>query len=212
MARFRGARRGGPGSWADHYTRSARDAGFAARSVFKLQDMDRRFALFHTGMRVLDLGAAPGSWSQYLLDRVGDSGAVIAVDLQELDPSLRRGGSPGVVRGDFTDATVAEHLKGLGPFDAVVSDAAPATTGSRTVDTARSAALVESVLASLSGWLGKGGSFVCKVFQGGEEQALLSEVRLRFSKGRLYRPPAVRKASFEAYLIGTGFVGPQGPQ
>ena len=148
-------------------------------------------------MRVLDLGAAPGSWTQYAVER---GASVVAIDLQEMYVAHAE-----CLIGDFTDPTIAEHLEDAGPFDVVLSDAAPATTGNRIVDTGRSEALVESILANAERWLSPGGVLVCKVFQGGGEQRLLKELRARWERGFLYRPKAVRSESFESYLVGIGF-------
>ena len=191
----------------DHYTRRAQAEGYPARSVYKLQEIQKKYNLFSRGMRILDLGAAPGSWSMYLVKLVGPEGHVTAVDLQELGVTGGATDRFTFYRADFTGDETAERLTADGPFTAVVSDAAPATTGNRTVDTLRSAGLVESILYRLPQWLAPGGTVVCKLFQGSEEQALLAEVRSRFEKGHMYKPAAVRKESFEVYLVGTGFRG-----
>jgi 23S rRNA (uridine2552-2'-O)-methyltransferase len=184
----------------DHLARRAQKEGFRARSVYKLAAINQKFELFHPGDRILDLGAAPGSWSQFLLPLVGRTGAVVAVDLQEFT-------IPGAVcrQGDFTDPDVRRWINEQGPYSHVISDAAPATTGNRIVDTARSEGLVESILAEVPGWLQPGGAVVCKVFQGGGQQTLLQEVRRLCQRGYLYRPQAVRSESFETYLVGIGY-------
>ena len=191
-------------SEADHYTLRAKKEGYPARSVYKLEEIDRKQPIVAKGARVLDVGAAPGSWSLWLSRRVGSAGVVVAVDLSEL--SLRDRPSNLIeVTGDIyeepTQAMIMEHA----PFDAVVSDAAPATTGSRTVDTSRSAALVEFLLYMLPSWLRSGGSFAAKLFQGGDEQRLLSAVRETFGKAKTIKPKACRKDSFETYLIGVDY-------
>jgi len=191
----------------DHYAREAQGKGFPARSVFKLEEMNRKHALFRPGMRVLDLGAAPGSWSMYVMRLVGAGGSVVAVDLQDLQVPVGPADRFTFIRGDFTEDAIADDLASRGPFSAVVSDAAPSTTGTRSLDTARSAALVESILYRLPQWLEPGGLVICKLFQGGEEQQLLAAVRKAFVAGRMFRPPAVRKESFEVYLVGTGYRG-----
>lgn len=153
---------------------------------------------------MLDLGAAPGSWSQFVVEQ-GRGAVVLAVDLQEMSV-------PGAtcLQGDFTDAEMVTRIAAAGPFDLVLSDAAPATTGNRVVDTGRSEALVESIMARLPEWLTPGGNLVCKLFQGGGEQALLRELRRKFAAAHLYRPQAVRKESFETYLVGLGYTGVTG--
>lgn len=184
----------------DHLARQAQKEGFRARSVYKLAAIHQKFDLFHPGDRVLDLGAAPGSWTQYVVPLVGGNGGVVAVDLQEFSV-------PGALcrQGDFTDDEIRQWITEHGPYTHVISDAAPATTGNRIVDTARSEGLVESTLAELPGWLRPGGAVVCKVFQGGGQQTLLQEVRRLCQKGYLYRPEAVRNESFETYLVGINY-------
>lgn len=203
MAR-KGSKRGGRRQ--DHLARKARSEGFHARSVYKLQAIDDKFGLFrHAGTaaggspRVLDLGAAPGSWTQYAVSR---GAAVVAVDLQEMQVA-----GADCRQADFTDPAVVAALAADGPFDLVLSDAAPATTGNRIVDTGRSEALVESILARLGHLLRSGGACAFKLFQGGGEQHLVAELRERCTKATLYRPSAVRSESFETYLVGIGFRG-----
>ncbi len=190
----------------DHYTKRARREGYRARSVYKLEELQRRFAILAPGMRVLDVGAAPGSWTQYARKVVGGRGSIVAVDLSEL-PALGGLDNVEVVIGDVTDEEIARRLEHAGPFDAIVSDAAPKTSGNRTLDTARSAAIVEHLLWLAPRLLARGGRLVAKLFQGGEEQALLGELRSRFETARLVKPKASRDESFETFLVGTGFRG-----
>lgn len=188
----------------DHLARRARSEGYHARSVYKLEGIDKKYEIFRSlqNRPVLDLGAAPGSWSQYAQTR---GAVVVAVDLQELAiPQVE------CICGDFTDLSVITTITDRGPYDLVMSDAAPSTTGNRIVDTGRSEGLVESILASLDAWLAPGGSFVAKIFQGGGEQRFLSQLRVSFRKGAIYRPSAVRSESFETYLIGIGYGGTLG--
>lgn len=185
----------------DHLARKAQAQGYHARSVYKLEAIQKKYRLLALGGRVLDLGAAPGSWTQYALEIAGP-GQVLAVDLQEMSLA-----GAICLQGDFTGPDLAETIAGRGPFQTVLSDAAPATTGNRLIDTGRSEALVESILDYLPRWLSPGGSFVAKIFQGGGEQALLRQLRQDFSSAALYRPEAVRRESFEAYLIGRGYGG-----
>lgn len=189
----------------DHFSRRAQAQGYPARSVFKLEELQLKFHLFRSGMAVLDLGAAPGSWSMYLMRLVGGTGSVVAVDLNRLGVTAGPDENFTFVQGDFTADQCATDLAGRGPFSAVVSDAAPATSGNRNLDTTRSAGLVENILYRLPQWLSPGGVLVCKLFQGGDEQRLLAEVRGQFETARMFRPRAVRKESFETYLIGIGY-------
>jgi 23S rRNA (uridine2552-2'-O)-methyltransferase len=195
----------------DHYSKRARQEGYRARSVYKLEELQRRFAIIRRGMRVLDVGAAPGSWTQFARKVVGEHGLVVAVDLSEL-PALE--GLPNVepIVGDIYEPDVVDQLVARGPYGALISDAAPRTTGNRTVDTSRSAALVEQILALCTRLLEPDGHLVAKVFQGGEEQALLKEVRRLFQTGKLIKPKASRDESFETFLIGQGFAGAAPPE
>lgn len=188
----------------DHYSLRAQREGYRARSVYKLEELQRRFRLLRPGMRVLDVGAAPGSWSQYARRILGAGGTIVAVDLSEL-PALEGVEGVRTVVGDAFDQAIIERIAGWGPYQAILSDAAPRTTGNRGLDTARSAALVEHVVVLCDRLLEPGGSIVAKLFQGGDERALLQIVRDRFDTGRLIKPRASRDDSFEAFLVGTGF-------
>lgn len=189
----------------DHYSRRAKQEGYQARSVYKLQEIQQRFRLIRPGSRVLDLGAAPGSWSRYLLSAVGPGGSVVAGDLGTielpLDPRLE------ILVLDILGEDFPSEVQRRGPFDAVVSDAAPATTGGRVLDTARSAALVEAIVAALPRCLRPDGNLAVKIFQGGEEQELLRSLRQAFGSARAFKPKACRPESFETYLIGIGYHG-----
>ncbi len=156
------------------------------------------------GGRVLDIGAAPGSWTQFARSIVGPAGLVVAVDLGLL-PDLEGLGNVTAIVGDIYDTTIVEALAERGPFDAVISDAAPRTTGNRTVDTSRSAALVEHVISLCPQLLRNGGAMVAKLYQGGHEQALIARIRSQFTMGRLVKPKAIRSESFEVFLVGTGY-------
>lgn len=184
----------------DHLARRAQAEGYQARSVYKLEAIDARYGLFAAagrGAAVLDLGAAPGSWTQFAAQRGME---VTAVDLQAMQVA-----GATCLQADFTDEAVVADLAQRGPFALVLSDAAPATTGNRLVDTGRSEALVESAVTNLPRWLAGGGSCVFKIFQGGGEQELLKLLRSRFGKAALFRPKAVRSESFETYLVGIGY-------
>ncbi len=201
----RGRKRGSEGRRGDHLSRRARSEGFAARSVYKLDELQRRLSLVKPDDAVLDLGAAPGSWSARLLELTG--GPVVSLDLQQIERIERAGRAATVIRGDFTDKDTINTLIELGPFDVVLSDAAPATTGNRALDTTRSAALVESALVLCGSVLKHGGNAAFKLFQGGDEQRLLSEMRQRFEAAKQLKPKASRNESFEVFLVGVGFRG-----
>lgn len=187
----------------DHYSRQARRDGYQARSVYKLQEIQHKFQLIGASARVLDLGAAPGSWTRYLLRILGPRGSVVAVDLSPLETGADE--RLEALQLDITSEEFPDVIASRGPFSVVVSDAAPKTTGGRALDTARSAALVESVIAWLPRYLAPGGHLAVKIFQGGEEQLLLRELRLQFAQARAFKPQACRSESFETYLIGLGY-------
>ncbi len=193
----------GKRSKPDHYTNRAKREGYQARSVYKLQELQQKFRLFDPTSRVLDLGAAPGSWSRYILRLLDSRGRLVAADLCPLelsgDPRLQ------VLKLDILGQEFPQLVAAHGPFDAVLSDAAPSTTGERTVDTARSAAIVEAIIHWLPRLLCQGGNLAVKIFQGGEEQLLLRDLRGTFRSARAFKPRACRSQSFETYLIGIGY-------
>jgi 23S rRNA (uridine2552-2'-O)-methyltransferase len=199
----------------DFWSLKAQKEGYPARSVYKLKEIDEKFGLLPSrpkgtpgNFRVLDLGAAPGSWSLYVLRKLGDGCCLTAVDLSPLsrqyDRNLFEGERFFFIRGDITDAGIREAILARGPYHLVMSDAAPATTGNRPVDTLRSLALAEAVLEYAETALAPEGSLVVKVFQGGETQGILKRVRELFSAGKSFKPAACRSESFETYYVGIG--------
>lgn len=198
-SRGRGGRsRAEPDSWS----RKARAQGYEARSVFKLEELQRRFRLLAPGARVLDLGCAPGSWLRYAAEQVGPKGSVVGIDRVESQAP-----APHVCTlvGDVYETPMeALDSEGLG-FDLVMSDMAPDTTGMASTDQARSAALAERALELAEALLKPGGAFVAKVFQGPDVQGLLGRARRGFTKAKLARPAAIRKQSSEIYLVATGW-------
>jgi 23S rRNA (uridine2552-2'-O)-methyltransferase len=188
----------------DFWAQKAKKEGYPARSVYKLQEIDKKFNLMKKGSRVLDIGAAPGSWSLWILKRLAGSGFLAAVDLQKL--AIDRSDSNFFfVQGDLYDEAIRLALAAKSPYDLVVSDAAPATTGNRLVDQGQSEAIVEAVIAYAEETLAPGGALVAKIFQGGAEAALLKSLRTRFGSARGFKPEACRAESFETYLVATGF-------
>lgn len=162
--------------------------------------MEERFHILRGVKKILDVGASPGSWSLYVLRTVHPTPHVVAVDLSPL--SLPAHENLTFIQGDITDAGIVKKLLSEAPFDLILSDAAPSTIGIRTVDTARSQALVEAVLGLASPLLRTGGSCIVKVFQGSDTRQILEELGRIFQKSRSFKPKACRSESFELYCIG----------
>jgi 23S rRNA (uridine2552-2'-O)-methyltransferase len=197
----------------DHWSQKAQREGYPARSVYKLEELGEKFGLFRPSggggtLKALDLGAAPGSWSLYLLRKLGKRCLLTAVDLSPLsrqyDRGLFDGGNCRFIQGDMTAAEIRQAVLDQGPFNLVISDAAPATTGNRSLDTLRSLDLAEAALGYAETALARGGNFVVKVFQGGEAASLLRRIRELFRTGKSCKPEACRSESFETYYVGLG--------
>ena len=201
----------------DFWSLKAQKEHYPARSVYKLKEIDEKFIFFKSArqagpLKVLDMGAAPGSWSLYVLRTYGKKnnqpGALFltAVDLLPLSrhPEFSANDNFFFIQGDFTSALVREKIAKQGPYNALVSDAAPPTTGSRTVDTLRSLSLAEEVLAHAETCLAPGGNLAVKIFQGGKEAALLKLLKERFTAAKSFKPVSCRSESFEIYFIGLG--------
>jgi 23S rRNA (uridine2552-2'-O)-methyltransferase len=186
----------------DAFFRKARSEGFAARSVYKLEEIDKRVGLLRPGLRVLDLGCCPGSWLQYAQRAVGGQGAVVGIDRHPLPQPVA---GARVLVGDIYETSDEELLGSLAAFDLVLSDMAPDTTGVRSTDQARSARLVEEALTRAEHLLAAGGGFVAKIFQGPEVEVLRKRMSARFGSVKLLKPEGSRAASTELYLVGKGF-------
>ncbi|MGE5259198.1 MAG: RlmE family RNA methyltransferase [Hyphomicrobiales bacterium] len=191
--------------WEDHYTRLARKERFPARSVYKLQEIQKRFAVIRVGDNVLDLGCAPGSWLMYAAGLTGPSGRVVGIDVSPVTVQLPA--HVAVHTQDVFELTEEPTTFFGQTFDVVVSDMAPATTGSRGVDAARSHNLCEAALTIARKVLRPGGAFVCKIFQGEGFKQFSEAVRSDFSECKIFKPQSCRKASKEIYLIGKGKLG-----
>lgn len=183
----------------DHYGRRAKAEGKAARSVYKLEEIDGRWRLLRPGDKVLDLGCAPGSWLQYAAARVGAGGRVVGIDLKPVSIGL-----PPHAEARVGDAFSVDTAMLEGPFDVVLSDMAPATMGDHKTDAVRSAALAERALDVASTRLRRGGHVVVKVLEGGEVPALIARMRREYGKLELLRPRATRRQSTEIFLVGLG--------
>jgi 23S rRNA (uridine2552-2'-O)-methyltransferase len=185
--------------WQDHYTNRAKKDGFPARSVYKLQEIQKKHHLIKKGHKVLDLGCCPGSWLLYAARQAGSSGKVVGIDLNPV--SIKVPSHVNVLIADVLDLDAGTLDKA---FNVVLSDMAPATTGNKIVDTARSMSLCESALYIAKAVLVPGGSFVCKVFQGSDFNSFSEKVRLAFVKCKIFKPRSSRKASKEVFVIGIG--------
>lgn len=183
----------------DHYARRAQAEGFRARSIYKLQEIHRRVTLFRRGQRVLDLGCAPGSWAQFAASQVGPSGQVVGIDLQAVPPI-----APHVhlIQGDIYATPPEVLLEGGRPFDIVMSDMAPSTSGARFTDHVRSIELCTRALELADLVLRPGGAFVCKAFEGSELNDFVAQVKARYRTVRRIKPEATRDESVELFVVG----------
>ena len=187
----------------DPYVRAAQQQGLRSRAAFKLMELDDRLHLLRKGSRVVDLGAAPGGWSQVAVKR--GAAVVVGVDLLAIDPV----GGAILLQGDFNDGAVQQQLRDAlgGTATLVLSDMAPNATGHNATDHLRIVALAEQAFAFAIEILEPGGAFVAKVFQGGTEKAILDPMKRHFAQVRHAKPRASRKESSELYVVATGFRG-----
>ena len=190
----------------DVYARKAQHEGYLARSAYKLAAILKKFPIPMEGKRILDLGAAPGSWMQVASASAGPRGLVVGLDME---PIAAQGKNVAALTLDVFDAAAEKRLASYGPFGGIMSDMAPKTTGVKIQDQAKSAALVRRAIELADSLLAPGGSLIIKVFQGPETRALRALVVKRFKKAHLHKPPASRDRSFETYLIGIGKVDAQ---
>ena len=187
----------------DPYVAAAHRQGYRSRAAFKLIELDQRFHLLRPGRRVVDLGCAPGGWSQVAVERVGRRGRVLGVDLAETSPIA----GALLLRADLRDPDAAVAIREAlgGGADLVLSDMAPAATGHAASDHLRIVALAEAAFDVAEEILEPGGAFVAKVFQGGTEGTLLARLKRSFTELRHAKPPASRAESAETYVVARGF-------
>jgi 23S rRNA (uridine2552-2'-O)-methyltransferase len=192
----------------DYWQQKARQEGYPARSVYKLMEIDKKFNFFrHSGsQKVLDIGAAPGSWSLYVLRKFAGKGFLTAADLsplsREFDKGLFDNDNFFFIQGDVTTEKIRETLLSKGPYGIIISDVAPNTIGNHMVDSARSLDLGETVISYAQNALTSGGNLVLKVFQGSGVDELLKKMRTLFKTVKTFKPQACRGESVETYFIG----------
>lgn len=189
----------------DYYAKKAKEENFAARSVYKLQEIDEKYPIFKGAKQVMDLGASPGSWSQYVSKKLSNQAKIFAIDLNPLTQSI-----PNVtfVIADILKSDIVELSRNHGfteMFDVVISDMAPKTTGIRVTDQARSYELCMMALNVAQKALKPNGNFVCKMFDSDEFQNFKNELLKNFKKVNVLRPKSTRKESKEIFFIAQGF-------
>ena len=185
---------------ADFYTLKAKREGYPARSVYKLEEIDNKFNLIGKNSKILDVGAAPGSWSLYTLKKIGSGGFLCSVDLNPM--TIKATSNSLFLQGDAFSEQVVKQILLHAPYDGVICDAAPLTTGNRLVDSSASSALVEEVIELSKKVVKPKGFLVVKIFQGGDEQRLFKLVSEIYTHCKKLKPKACRSESFESYIIG----------
>ena len=191
--------------WADHYSERAKKEHYPARSVFKLKEAQKKFRLINKGDRVLDLGCSPGSWLLYAAELTGKRGKVVGIDLKAVRITLPPQAQTLTADILTIDRAWFDGQKLGDRFNVVLSDMAPATTGSKGLDAARSFQLCQSALNIAEMVLKPGGSFMCKIFQGEEFKEFSDIVRNRFKRHKIFKPRSSRKESKEIFVVGLGF-------
>ena len=209
------ARSKSSGSWLkehfdDEYVKMSQKEGYRSRAIYKLKEIQQKDQLIKQGMQVVDLGAAPGGWSQYAVELVGAKGRVVASDILAIDPL------PFVefIQGDFTEQNVLDKILNVlnkddkdSKADVVISDMAPNVTGVESIDQPKSIYLCELSLDMARTILKQGGSFVAKVFQGDGSDAFVKDVKSSFKQVKIRKPKASRPRSREVYVVALGFKG-----
>ena len=191
-------------SESDYWTKKAFKEGYPARSVYKLEEINKKFSLFSSSACILDLGAAPGSWTSFLLKNLNKTATIVSVDLKPLDDKIKDERLT-FIQGDMLDKKVIAQIEEKSPFDAVICDVAPYTTGNKALDVARQNDLAFMAKDYAKKMLKEGGAFVTKIFQSQEMNLLVKELKNTFEIVRTFKPIACRKNSIETYIIGKNF-------
>lgn len=199
MNRKKGAK---SNQWQDHYTRQAQKEHYPARSVFKLAEIQKKHRIIARGDRVLDLGCAPGSWLLFAAQQTGPAGRLVGVDRTPVTQPMPANVTTLV--GDVYELCQAADAALGGGFQVVLSDMAPATTGDKGGDAARSFQLCQAALEVADALLLNSGHFVCKIFQGEDFKTFCDQVKMRFDRMDIFKPQSSRKASREIFVIGLG--------
>ncbi len=191
----------------DFYYKKAKQDKYPARSIYKLEEAQKKYHFLRRGDSVLDLGCCPGSWSLYASETVGETGIVVAVDLQESEKSPRSGGAPiHWIVADIMDPELVQQVRKIRPaFKALISDLAPKTTGNRWADHQQSLNLARQTLFMAETLLHEKGHFFCKAFQGEDFPAFVLEVQARFEQVKVVKPKSSRTESREVFVLGMGF-------
>ena len=186
----------------DFFYKKAKEKGVVARSYYKIEDLDEKYRLVKKNYRVMDIGAAPGSWIQYVQDKIGDDGFVLAFDLNPLNISIR----PNVtfIEGNIFDFSAEQLKRDYEPFDLMISDVAPRTTGNYTVDHTRSFELCSHVLEIASACLKQNSKMICKMYQGEQTRSFVDAMKKVFSEVKIQKPVSSRAESSEVFIVATG--------
>ncbi len=188
----------------DFYAKKAKEDGYLARSIYKLQEIQNKFNIIKKNQKIADLGSAPGSWLQYISKLVGENGLVVGIDYKKIKVS-----KPNIVtiEGSFSSEENKDEISKHSPFNGIISDMAPDTEGDEYVDAFASSELVREALAFTYDNLKKDGFFVAKIFQGGDENDIMNEMRRAFKTAKWFKPKSSRKISVEIFMIGLNFIG-----
>ena len=193
--------------WNDHYSDRAKKERYPARSVFKLKEAQKKFRLIKKGDRVLDLGCSPGSWLLYAAELTGKRGRVLGIDLKTIRIKIPPQAETLTADILTIDRAWIDKQELGNRFNVVLSDMAPATTGNKALDAARSFQLCQAALSIVEMVLKPGGSFICKIFQGEEFKEFSDTVRSRFKRHKIFKPRSSRRESKEIFILGMGFRG-----
>ncbi|MBN1411946.1 MAG: RlmE family RNA methyltransferase [Spirochaetales bacterium] len=186
----------------DHYSLMARDEGYQARSIFKLKEIQEKYKVIKPFDRVLDVGASPGSWSKYVLELYKGKNEVVGVDLNEVKMDSKYNDKYTFIQGDVFDEETQANLETRSPFQVILSDAAPSTSGDVGTDSYRSYEICLQVIQLAKKFLKKNGNLVIKIFQGSDAIEILKEMRQLFDQAKGFKPKASKNASKETYYLG----------